>query len=72
LHKRYTGRELPRDAQSHRPCCDKRRGVLAAEAAAEVASRPNTRASDVLHKQPILRQRKYEADTLLGISDTDK
>ena len=72
LHKRYTGRELPTDAQSHPSCCDKRSGVLEAAAAAELAGRPNTRASDALHKQPILRLLKSEIDTLLGMSDADK
>jgi len=50
---------------------DKRRGVLEAAAAAELAGRPNTRASDILHKQPILRQHNSETDTLLGMSDTE-
>ncbi len=68
LHKRYTGPGRPIDAQSQRCCCDKRRGVLEAVAADEVAGSPDTRASEILHKQPILRQHNLEIDTLLGKS----
>ena len=69
LHTRFTGPELPADTKSYRSCCDKRGAVLGAAAAAELAGRPNTRASVVLGRQSVLRHCKNEVDKLLGLSD---